>query len=52
MNAPVLLILNELWKRDKCKACRAFYCLFAARNKFNNAGARMLDSIIIISYAW
>ena len=30
MSAHVLLILlNELGKRDKCEACRAFYLFFA-----------------------
>ena len=30
MSAHVLLnLLNELGKRDKCKACRAFYLFFA-----------------------
>ena len=47
MSAHVLLnLLNELRKRDKCEACRAFY-LFSRYelNKFNNIRARMLDSI-------
>ena len=31
MSAHVLLnLLNELGKRDKCEACRAFYLFFAA----------------------
>ena len=31
MSAHVLFnLLKELWKRDKCEACRAFYCFFAA----------------------
>ena len=25
----LLLLLNELGKREKCEACRAFYLLFA-----------------------
>ena len=30
MSTHVLLnLLNELGKRDKCEACRAFYLLFA-----------------------
>ena len=30
----------------KCEACRAFFLLFRDEfNKFNNRGARMLDSI-------
>ena len=33
-------------KEIKCEACRAFYRFFATSfNKFNNTGARMLDSI-------
>ena len=45
MSTHVLLnLLNELRKRDKCEACRAFY-LFLRNNKFNNTGARMLDSL-------
>ena len=28
----------------KYKACRAFYHFFTSFNKFNNTGARMLDS--------
>ena len=32
MSATVLLnLLNELRKRDKMRACRAFYLFFAAR---------------------
>ena len=42
MSAHVLLdLLNELRKRDKCEVCH-FRNKF---NKFNNTGARMLDSI-------
>ena len=44
MSAHVLLnILNELGKEIKYEACQAFYPFFSA--KFNNTGARMLDSI-------
>ena len=33
MSAHVLLnLLNELGKREKCEACRAFYLFFATRN--------------------
>ena len=36
MSAHVLLILlNELWKRDKCEACQAFY-LFSATSLINS----------------
>ena len=48
MSAHVLLnLLNELGgKVIKCEACRAFYHFFCNEfNKFNNTGARMLDSI-------
>ena len=39
MGAHVLLnLLNELWKSDKSLFCNEL-------NKFNNTGARMLDSI-------
>ena len=46
MSEHVLLdLLNELRKRDKCEAYWAF-CHFRNKfNKFNNTGARMLDSI-------
>ena len=40
--------VNELQKEIKCEACQAFYLCFCNElNKFNNTGARMLDSIII-----
>ena len=46
MSAHVLFnLLNELWKRDKCKACRAFYLFFAKFNEFNKTGAGILYSI-------
>ena len=39
MSTHVLLnLLNELWKSDKSLFCNEL-------NKFNNTGARMLDSI-------
>ena len=47
MSAHVSLnLLNELGKRDKMGACRAFYLFFATR-LINSIiqGARMLDSI-------
>ena len=47
MSAHVLLnLLNELGKVIKCSANLAFYHFFAKTfDKFNNTGARMLDSI-------
>ena len=47
MSAHVLLnLLNELGKRNKFEACRAFLSLFPSEfYKFNNTRARMLDSI-------
>ena len=47
MSAHVLLnLLNELEKRKKMQACRAFYHFFRNEfDKFNNTGARMLGSI-------
>ena len=43
-------LLNELRKRDKMLACRAFYLLFRNEfNTFNTTGARMLDSIYHIT---
>ena len=47
MSAHVLLnLLNELWKRDKMRGLSSFLPLFLNEfNKFNNTGARMLDSI-------
>ena len=46
MSAHVLLnLLNELRKRDKCEASRAFLYLFRNEfDKFNNTGSRMLNS--------
>ena len=48
MSAHVLLnLLTSLEKVIKCEACRAFYIFFRNEfNKFNNTGARTLDSII------
>ena len=46
MSAQVLLnLLNELRKREKCKACRAFYLFRNEFNKLNNTRAQVLDSI-------
>ena len=47
MSAYVLSnLLNELGKGVKSEACRAFYRFFRnVFNKFNNTGARMLESI-------
>ena len=47
MSAHVLLILlNELEKRDKMRGLPSILSLFCNEfNKFNNARAKMLDSI-------
>ena len=47
MSAHVLLnLLNELGKRDKMRGLPSILSLFLNElNKFNNARARMLDSI-------
>ena len=47
MSAHVLLnLLNELGKRDKMRGLPSILSLFRSEfNKFNNARARMLDSI-------
>ena len=47
MSAPVLLnLLNELGKRDKMRGLPSILSLFPNEfNKFNNTGARMIDSI-------
>ena len=47
MSAHVLFnLLNELGKKVKCEACRAFYLFFRNEfNKFNNTKARIIDSI-------
>ena len=49
MSAHVLLnLLNELRKRDKMQGMPSMLSLFRKEfNKFNNTGARKLDSIII-----
>ena len=48
MRAHVLLnLLNELGKRDKMRGLLSILSPFHIEfNKFNNTGARMLDSII------
>ena len=47
MSANVLLnLLNELRKRDKMRGLPSILSLFGNElNKFNNTGARILDSI-------
>ena len=47
MSSHVLLnLLNELGKRDKMRGLRSILSLFRNElNKFNNAKARMLESI-------
>ena len=41
-----LILLNELGKRDKMRDLPSILSLFRNEfNKFNNTGARMLDSI-------
>ena len=47
MSAHVLLnLLNELGERDKVRCLQSIFTLFSDEfNKFNNTGARMLDSI-------
>ena len=60
MSAHVLLnLLNELGKRDKMRGLPSILSLFRNQfNKFNDTGARMLDSIYhmtlkkINSYFW
>ena len=51
MSTHVFLnLLNELRKRDKMRACRAFYLLFRNElNTFNTTGARLLDYIYHIT---
>ena len=46
MNAHVLNLLNSLGKSDKMRGLPSILSLFRTEfNKFNNTGARMLDSI-------
>ena len=51
MSAHVLLnLLNELRKRDKMRGLSSILSLFRNKfNTFNNTGARMLDSLFIIT---
>ena len=54
MRAPVLLnSFNELRKRYQLRACRHL-SLFGGNefNKFNNIGARMLDSIFHMTFIY
>ena len=52
MSAHVLLnLLNELGKRDKMRGLPSILSLFRNEfNKFNNAMARMLDSIYHMTF--
>ena len=52
MSAHVLLnLLNKLGKRDKMRGLPSILSLFRNEfNKFNNTGARMLDSIYHMTY--
>ena len=52
MSAHVLLnLLNELGKSDKMRGLPSILLLFLKEfNKFNNTGARMLDSIYHMTY--
>ena len=59
MSAHVFLnLLNELGKREKTRGLRSILSLFRNEfHKFNNTGARMLDSIYqmtntLKSYFW
>ena len=51
MSAHVLLnLLNELGKSDKMRGLPSILLLFRNEfNKFNNTGARMLDSIYLMT---
>ena len=45
-----LIYLSSWGKWIKCEACRALFSLFRNEfDKFNNTGARMLDSFFHIS---
>ena len=60
MSAHVLLnLLNKLRKRDKMRGLPSILSFFRNKfNKFNNTGARMLDSIyhmalnLFFTYFW
>ena len=46
MSAHILLnLLNQFRKRDKIRGLPSILFLFREFNKFNNTGARILDSI-------
>ena len=47
----LLNLLNEMWKRDKVWGLQSILFLFRNKfNKFNDMGARMLDSIYNITF--
>ena len=52
MSALVLLnLFNELWKRDKMGGLLSILTIFRMElDKFNNAGARMLDSVYHMTF--
>ena len=52
MSADVLLnLLNELWKRDKMRGLPSILSLFRNEfDKFNNTGARTLDSVYHMTF--
>ena len=52
MSARVLLnLLNELWKRDKMRDLTNILSRFCSKfNKFNNTGARTLDSVTHVTF--
>ena len=51
MSVHVLLnLLNELGKRDKKRGLTSILSFRDEFNKFNNTGARMLDSIYHMTY--
>ena len=50
MSAHVLLnLLKELGKKIRCEAVSNILSVFPEFNKFNNAGARMQDSVYHIT---
>ena len=52
MSARVLLnLLNELWKRDRMRDLTNILSRFCNKfNKFNNTGARTLDSVTHVTF--
>ena len=53
MSAHLLLnLLNELKKEIKCEGAEYFISFCNEFNKFNNAGAQMLDSILSYDIYW